>query len=151
MHPTVIHGQYYIFLDTPGFGAADLDDMAAFQTMTGLSAIDTFVPLVGIINVLDTTADRLLPPHEKTLKWIEGFCGTTCFKQVTIQTTKWDRLSMDDIEDQKIKLRDWEVHLYPLLNPGRDIAGATLYYHGIPDGGKTLTLGHTAVNKEMPG
>lgn len=148
MYPGIIEGREYIFLDTPGFGAADLSDVEVFHNiMDGLAALGSFVTFVGIVYVLDMKHDRWMTEHAKTLKWIELFCGAPSYQNITIMTNKWDAFSADDFEDAKDRLDDWKIHMMSLLEPEGGFGGAKLYHNGILGGGKTEPWGNPLSNK----
>jgi hypothetical protein len=150
MYPGIVDGREYIFLDTPGFGAADLSDIDIFRNiMDGLAALDSFVTFVGIVYVLDMKYDRWLTEHATTLKWIELFCGAPAFQHISIMTNKWDAFSADDLEDAKGRLKDWKFRMQPLLKPEGGLVGAQLYHNGIPGGGKTEPWGDPLSKKRQ--
>ena len=59
--PAVIDGEQYLFVDTPSFGAHDLDDMDIFNDiMSCFKAIGPFGTFAGILYVYGLPGDRML-------------------------------------------------------------------------------------------
>ncbi|KAH8689726.1 P-loop containing nucleoside triphosphate hydrolase protein [Phaeosphaeriaceae sp. PMI808] len=137
--PTIIDGDKYLFVDTPGFGAADLDDYDVLDNIVScLLTFGSFVRVAGVLFLHSSTKDRMEASELQTIRWLQCFCGPEFYRNITIITTKWDKHHPDDITDARERLVELETHyLAPLLCPAPDFGGAYLYNHGIPDGGKS--------------
>ncbi|KAE9567461.1 hypothetical protein CGMCC3_g16441 [Colletotrichum fructicola] len=134
--PAVIDDQQYLFIDTAGFGAADLNEEGNFQDiMACLSTLGPFVTVAGVLFVYGRM-ERLLSSDLRTLRWIECFCGPGFFQHITIITTKWDMLTEGSFEDAWAITTDFENHnaVSCLMNPPGRLHGATIYHHGLPGG-----------------
>ncbi|KAH0432518.1 hypothetical protein CcaCcLH18_06425 [Colletotrichum camelliae] len=133
--PAVIDNQQYLFIDTAGFGAADLDNERNFQDIMGcLSVLGPFVTVAGVLFVYGRM-ERLLENDLRTMRWIECFCGPNFFQNIMIVTTKWDELVEDDFEDRWAITADFENYdvVRCLLKPPGRLHGATVYHHGFPE------------------
>lgn len=137
--PAIIDGEQYLFVDTAGFGAADIDDMANFHDIiTCLDALSPFVTVAGVLFVYGGNQDRMMKADLTTIQWVKCFCGPEFYKNITIVTSKWDSLSEDDFEEH------WESKLPGLLNDPsitevlepspvgpRRYHGGAVYHHSI--------------------
>lgn len=135
--PAVIDEEQYLFIDTAGFGAADLSDEGTFQDiMNCLLTLRPFVTIAGVLFVYGPINDRLSGQDQRTLRWIECFCGPQFFSNITIVTTKWDRWNQDSFEDEwvKIELFKKDSDVNHILNPSGRYHGGTIYHHGLPGG-----------------
>ncbi|KAK1837909.1 hypothetical protein CCHR01_19467 [Colletotrichum chrysophilum] len=134
--PAVIDNQQYLFVDTAGFGAGDLDDEDNFQNiMTCLSTLRPFVTVAGVLFVYGEM-QRLIQSDLRTLRWIECFCGPQFFQNITILTTKWDEITEKAFKKRwaiTVAFENYEV-VHCLLNPTGRRHGATIYHHGLPGG-----------------
>ncbi|KAI1733404.1 P-loop containing nucleoside triphosphate hydrolase protein [Xylaria scruposa] len=140
--PAIIGGEQYLFIDTPGFGAADMDDMDCFcDIIACLDVLGPFVTVAGLIFVTSGNQERLTAQELKTIQWIKCFCGPEFYRYITIMTSKWDKISEDDFEET------WESMLSMLEdNPSvaeifdhpttskhnsNQYQGGHVYHHGI--------------------
>ncbi|KAI1111265.1 P-loop containing nucleoside triphosphate hydrolase protein [Nemania sp. NC0429] len=146
--PTIIDGEQYLFIDTPGFGAADMDDMDCFHNIIAcLHVLGPVVTVAGLIFVTGGNQERLTAQELKTMQWIQCFCGPDFYRNITIMTNKWDKISEDDFDEA------WES-MQGMLNENATIAeilhpqklmtsesnlkhyeGGYIYHHGIVMGG----------------
>lgn len=135
--PAIIHGKQYLFVDTPGFGAADLDDKRVFDDiMNCLFAIGPFVTVVGVLFVHDVQIKRLTASEMKTIRWLECFCGPKFYKNITIVMTQWDNIIPKRLHQTRSNVTQVaELALANILNPSNGTAGGRIYNHGIPGGG----------------
>lgn len=142
--PAIIDGEQYLFIDTPGFGAAEMGDMDCFHDIIAcLYVLGPVVTIAGLIFVTGGNQERLTTQELKTMKWIQCFCGPEFYKYVTIMTNKWDKISEDDFEEA------WES-MQGMLNDNATISeiinlqnlmisesnlkhyeGGHIYHHGI--------------------
>lgn len=135
-YPTIIDGRPFILVDTPGFNTTEPDLDVFRNMMTGLVMLQPFVTYVGVIYVTDLATGRVEPSHIKMHKWLESLCGPAFFRNITIITTKWDRLAEDAATERAVDILPlWREHWGRLLEPGEDLPGAQEYHHGIKEGG----------------
>ncbi|KAF2019465.1 hypothetical protein BU24DRAFT_340628 [Aaosphaeria arxii CBS 175.79] len=143
--PTIINGKKYIFLDMPGFSAADMDDREIFYLlMTAMATIQPYVKFRGLIYVDKFDDDRSTKSQKMVLTWLQHFCGNDYMPNVTIVSTKWDRKDDAGIEEKLDRYSQWcESDLIrPLL-----LNGAESFHHGlIQDGDRKrgLDIGRNA-------
>lgn len=133
--PAIVHGKQYLFIDTPGFGAADLSNKEVFEDITNcLKTIGPFVSTVGVIFVFSVTKDRLTHGEMTTIRWLQCFCGPQFFQNITLVMTQWDRLTEDYIGQARRNVEKLIAGPFsPILNPPLGVAGGSIYYHGMPD------------------
>jgi hypothetical protein len=135
--PAIIHGQQYLFVDTPGFAAGDMNDMDIFEDiMNCLIAIGPFVTIAGVLFLHDIKKDRMTAGELKTVRWLQCFCGPQFYQNITLVTTKWDELKQKALVKARGRLEGLKTSDFaPLLSPPGGHRGAYLYNHGIPGGG----------------
>lgn len=135
--PGIIHGQQYLFVDTPGFAAGDMNDMEIFKDIIScLIAIGPFVTVAGVLFLHDIKKDRMTAGELKTIRWLQCFCGPEFYQNITFITTKWDELKQKALIKARGRLEDLKTSDFaPLLNPTTGYQGGHLYNHGIPGGG----------------
>jgi hypothetical protein len=135
--PAIIHGQQYLFVDTPGFAAGDMNDMEIFENiMNCLVAIGPFVTIAGVLFLHDIKKDRMTVGELKTIRWLQCFCGPQFYQNITFVTTKWDELKPKALAKAQERLEELKTSDFaPLLNPPSGHRGGYLYNHGIPGGG----------------
>ncbi|PKS05089.1 hypothetical protein jhhlp_008456 [Lomentospora prolificans] len=153
--PAVIDGEQYIFVDTAGFGAADLNNMANFHDiMSCLSILGPFVTIVGVLYVYGPPNQRISVEDQRAVRWIQCFCGPEFFGNVTFVTSHWDQYSADGFEDAWRRLEHLEQaeDVRRILNPpGHYHAGST-YHHGLPGGQGTIESYRDVLSyKRQPG
>ncbi|KAI0502736.1 P-loop containing nucleoside triphosphate hydrolase protein [Xylaria bambusicola] len=141
--PAVIDGEQYLFIDTPGFGAADMDDMDCFcDIIACLEVLGPFVTVAGLIFVTGGNQERLTQQELKTIHWIKCFCGPQFYRYITIMTSKWDKISEDDFEEgwnSMLSMLEMNPSFAEILNPpvtsrhtsNHDFEGGRVYHHGI--------------------
>lgn len=137
--PTIIDGGKYLFVDTLGFGAADLDDYDVLDNIVNcLLTFGSFVRVAGVLFLHSSTKDRMEVSELQNIRWLQCFCVPEFYRNITIVTNKWDKHHFDDIADTRERLVELETHyLAPLFCPAPEFGDAYLYNHGIPDGGKS--------------
>jgi hypothetical protein len=135
--PAIVHGQQYLFVDTPGFAAGDMNDMEIFRDiMSCLTAIGPFVTIAGVLFLHDIKKDRMTAGELKTIRWLQCFCGPQFYQNITLVTTKWDELKQKALIKARGRLGELKTSDFsPLLNPPSGHHGSYLYNHGIPSGG----------------
>ncbi|KAI9728601.1 MAG: hypothetical protein M1834_007629 [Cirrosporium novae-zelandiae] len=135
--PAIIHGEQYLFVDTAGFGAADMNDIANFEDICNcLEALSPFVTVAGVLFVYGHPKTRMSKEDLKTVQWIECFCGPEFYRNVTIVTSQWDALSLDGVETTWESLDSLLAHhdVDQILNPPDPYYGGSVYHHGFPRG-----------------
>ncbi|KAI1477500.1 P-loop containing nucleoside triphosphate hydrolase protein [Daldinia eschscholtzii] len=135
--PAFIDGQQYLFVDTAGFGAADMDDMANYYDIVScLEALGHFVTVAGLIFVYGKMKTRLFKEDLKTIQWVQCFCGPKFFRNIIFVTSHWDSWS------RKILEKTWNTvpellsreDIDRILNPPGGYRGGSVYHHGFPGG-----------------
>lgn len=139
--PGLIDHEQYLFVDTRGFGAADLKDMENFFDIMGcLDALGPFVTFAGVIFVYGGTENRLKHHDLATIRWVKCFCGPEFYRYVTIVTSQWDRYVQRDFKKKWDAfaglVQDSSSEMAGILNPAtsaqsRRYHGAAVYHHGI--------------------
>ncbi|KAI1653925.1 P-loop containing nucleoside triphosphate hydrolase protein [Daldinia decipiens] len=135
--PAIIDGEQYIFVDTAGFGASDMDDTASYEDiMSCLQALGPFVTVAGLIFLYGKIENRLRTEDLKTIQWVQCFCGPEFFQNIIIMTNKWDSWSPDDFEEAWERVPELLHHeeLNQILDPPGRYSGGTVYHHGFPEG-----------------
>lgn len=124
-------------MDTPGFAAADMNDMEIFEDIINcLIAIGPFVTIAGVLFLHDIKKDRMTAGELKTVRWLQCFCGPQFYQNITLVTTKWDELKQKALTKARGRLEGLKTSDFaPLLNPPGGHRGGYLYNHGIPGGG----------------
>ncbi|KAI0099377.1 P-loop containing nucleoside triphosphate hydrolase protein [Daldinia grandis] len=139
--PAVIDGEQYIFVDTAGFGASDMDDTASYDDiMSCLQALGPFVTVAGLIFLYGKIENRLRTEDLKTIQWVQCFCGPEFFQNIIIITNKWDSWSPDDFEEAWERVPELLHHeeINQILDPPGRYPGGTVYHHGFPGGKGSL-------------
>lgn len=133
--PAIVHGKQYLFVDTPGFGAADLANETVFEDIINfLKVIGPFVSIVGVMFVFSVRKDRLTQGEMKTIRWLQCFCGPEFFQNITLVMTQWDRVTEDDMDQARENVKKLIAGPFsPILNPPLGIVGGSIYHHGILD------------------
>jgi hypothetical protein len=134
--PAIIHGKQYIFVDTAGFGAADLADKEVYDDIMGcLYALGPWVNIIGVFFVHNVRQDRLSAGEMKTIQWLQCFCGPQFFKNITIVLTQWDRIIEDDL-DQAYSIAEELKNsaFHAILCPPDGVTGGQVYNHGLVPG-----------------
>ncbi|KAI0201805.1 P-loop containing nucleoside triphosphate hydrolase protein [Astrocystis sublimbata] len=136
--PAIIDGEQFLFIDTPGFGAADLDDMDCFKEI--IVCLGPFVTVAGLIFVTGGNQQRFTAQERKTIQWIKCFCGPEFYKNITIMTSKWDMICEDDLDelwDSMISFLEGDPSISEILNPAmkfeydpKQYEGGKVYHHG---------------------
>ncbi|KAI1466181.1 P-loop containing nucleoside triphosphate hydrolase protein [Daldinia caldariorum] len=141
--PAFIDGQQYLFVDTAGFGAADMDDMANYYNiMSCLEVLGPFVTVAGLIFVYGKMENRLRKEDLKTIQWVQCFCGPKFFRNVIFVTNHWDTWHPKTLERTWNKVPELlgQEDIKRILNPPGRYRGGSVYHHGFP-GGKGSTDG----------
>jgi len=112
MYPAVIHGQRYVFVDTPGFNdpAPTRTDLDIFlEILVWFRAMSPYCDLAGILYVHDITAARNPASTETNLNMLKELCGEEFFPNVTILTTKWSMVASAAIYKSENTQRQFEA------------------------------------------
>jgi hypothetical protein len=127
-----VHGQQYLFVDTAGFGAQDLDNKKVYEDIMGcLCTLNQWVTIVGVMFVHDARQDRLTESEMRTVRWLQAFCGPQFFENITVVQTQWDRITEDDIEQARDNAKELERSAFEdILFPKHVIPGR-VYNHGV--------------------
>ncbi|KAK3900986.1 P-loop containing nucleoside triphosphate hydrolase protein [Staphylotrichum tortipilum] len=139
--PAIIAGDKYIFVDTPGFGAADKDNFETMKDiMSCLLALGPFVIITGALFVYDSAQDRLSQDEAITIRWLQCFCGPDFYEKITVVSNKWDQLVAKERLKKKALFEDLQVRsdLAQVLNPPGRYRSGHVYHHGI----RTDTMGN---------
>lgn len=129
-----MNNEQFLFVDTAGFGAADLDDKGNLGDIEAcLTALGPFTTLVGIMFVYGCP-ERLHLHDLRTIHWLQCFCGPDFYSNITVVTTKWDIFKQDEFEKRWATVKELEAVLSPILCPETRQEGGILYHHGLPDG-----------------
>ena len=136
--PAIIDGEQYLFVDTAGFGASDINDRENFHdVMTCLDALGPFVTIAGLLFVYGGTQDRMYAHDLTTTQWVKCFCGPEFYKYITIVTTKWDSLREESFREAWERF-DGVVNdpiiaeiLHPTLIGTKRYDPGSVYHHGV--------------------
>ncbi|KAF8246326.1 P-loop containing nucleoside triphosphate hydrolase protein, partial [Wilcoxina mikolae CBS 423.85] len=94
MFPTIIDGQRYILIDTPGFNDENRDDVEIFQEILNWFVTMTpYCDLSGILYIHDITHHRFDGAASLNLQMLQALCGKQFYKNVTIITTMWREMN----------------------------------------------------------
>lgn len=132
--PALIDGDKYIFIDTAGFGAADMNDLANLDDIRScLMSLGCFVTVVGVMYILGPPRDRYEAEQAKTMRWIQCFCGPQFFRNVIMITTKWDKPKLKALKQDlaNFTLFRAQQDTLRLLDPEL-YHGGKVYSHGFP-------------------
>lgn len=124
-------------MDTPGFGAADLDNMDIFKDiMSCLTVLRPFVRFSGVLFVFGQPGTRISSDDLRTIRFIKCFCGPEFFANITFITSRWDDFSPGGFRRAWVRaesvLADPDVQ--QILDPPGRIPGGSVYHHGFPKG-----------------
>jgi hypothetical protein len=111
MFPATIEGQYYVFVDTPGFNDADSSrtDPAVFmEILSWFRQMSPYCNLAGILYVHDITTPRFAASAKTNFDLLQALCGEEYFQNVTILTTMWRKLSSDSQEEAEATQEELE-------------------------------------------
>lgn len=129
-----MNNEHFLFIDTAGFGAADIAIQDNFSDIEAcLTALGPFTTLVGVIFVYGCP-DRLFEHDLKVIQWLQCFCGPEFFGNMTVVTTKWDLFCQEGFEDHWLRMKELEGVLSPMLCPKGRFRPAVLYHHGLQGG-----------------
>ncbi|KAG7294460.1 hypothetical protein NEMBOFW57_004533 [Staphylotrichum longicolle] len=163
--PAVIDGEQYLFVDTAGFGAADLKDMDSFyDTMSCLDALGPFTTFAGILFVYGGTQPRMTGSDLTAIRWAKCFCGPEFYKHITIVSSRWDAFKPDEFNKRWntfLGLINGDPNVVDMLNPAGHSAmkeryhGGAVYNHGLITGSSStgvmstecLTVDHHAAER----
>lgn len=135
--PAVVDGQQYLFIDTAGFGATDIDDMANMDDIRScLVTLGSFLTVAGVLLVYGRPGDKLTAADTMTLRWVQCFCGPAFFQNITIVTSKWDELKQKPFNNYCVKVDQLTqgVDVALVLDPPERFHGGAWYHHGLPGG-----------------
>ncbi|OAP63650.1 hypothetical protein AYL99_02877 [Fonsecaea erecta] len=136
--PAIIKGEQYLFIDTGGFGASDLDDTENFEDILQcLNALGPFVTVAVLLLVVGSPPSRFREDDIKIIRWVQCFCGPSFFRNITFVTSKWDDWSRKSFQEAWRRL-ETELLLHDdvsrLLHPPGRYHGGVDYHHGFPGG-----------------
>ncbi|KAL6790823.1 P-loop containing nucleoside triphosphate hydrolase protein [Trichoderma sp. SZMC 28012] len=135
--PAIIDGGQYLFVDTAGFGAADINDVENFgNIMACLYSLGMLMIPTGVMFVFGKVGTRFMEHDLKTVRWIECLCGPEFFQNITIVTSMWDRLVEEDFEEECQKIQELVdvPDIARILKPPGQYDGGVIYHHGLPKG-----------------
>lgn len=151
--PAIIHGEQYIFVDTPGFGAVDINSEENHcAILTCLATLGSFTTPAGVLFMPDT---RALTTHDHdlmTIQWIAAFCGPTFLRNVTVVISMWDRITEDDFPGHWALMEELKRdYLPPILDPAPGHRGGEVYDHGFPEGRSSPDAYHSILSLKRHG
>ncbi|EED11934.1 hypothetical protein TSTA_000120 [Talaromyces stipitatus ATCC 10500] len=130
--PAIIHGKQYLFVDTPGFGAADLQNREVYEDiMSCVCTLGQWVTVAGIMFVHDARQQRLTQSEMTTIRWLECFCGPQFFQNVTIVQTQWDRITEDDVDQARDIAEELQTSAFKDILFPKHVRGGCVYNHGV--------------------
>jgi hypothetical protein len=116
-----------------------MNDMGILDNIVScLFALGSFMTIAGVLFLHSSTEDRMKAGELKTIRWLQCFCGPRFYENITIITTKWDKIHPDEIDEARERMEELAAdHVAPVLDPPQRFKGAYIYNHGIPNGGKS--------------
>ncbi|KAL4788745.1 hypothetical protein BDV19DRAFT_395802 [Aspergillus venezuelensis] len=110
--PTVVHGEQYLFVDTPGFGAQDLDDKKVYEDiMNCVCTLGQWVTIAGVMFVHSMrSADWLAESEMKTIRWL---------------------ITEDDMDQARAVAKELEDSAFRSILSPEHVKGGRLYRHGV--------------------
>jgi len=130
--PAVVHGEQYLFVDTPGFGAEDLSDEDVYEDiMSCVRTLGQWATIAGVMFVHDMRAQRLTKSEMKTIRWLQCFSGPQFFKNITIVLTQWDRITECDMAQARDLAKEFETTAFGNILSPEHVKGGRLYNHGV--------------------
>ena len=78
--------------------------------------------LVGFIYVHRISDIRVGGTSKRNLKMFQRICGTDSFKNVTVVTTMWDKVTSEEGEGREQELKQSDVLFKPLMDGGATMA-----------------------------
>ncbi|KAK5993929.1 hypothetical protein PT974_07367 [Cladobotryum mycophilum] len=135
--PAVIDREQYLFVDTAGFGAGDMDNVANFNNIAScLMALGSFVTVAGVLFVYGEPGSRVLQDDSRTIHWIQCFCGPKFFSNITIITTNWDNLNQTSYVRARRRVTEAtkDESFAQILKPPGCYLGGSMYHHGLLGG-----------------
>jgi hypothetical protein len=134
----LLDGEQYLFIDTAGFGAADMGSMDVFQDIVScIDALGPFVTFGGLLFVYGGRQTRLTENDKATIQWVKCFCGPEFYEHMTIVFTQWDWNNEAGLKQMWNTVQGLigDEPLQGLLNPPathqQRYHGASVYYHGL--------------------
>ncbi|KAF8540304.1 P-loop containing nucleoside triphosphate hydrolase protein, partial [Trichophaea hybrida] len=122
MFPAIIEGHCYVFVDTPGFNDSDPQRTDADVFMEILSWFRQMTPvcdLAGVLYLHDITQPRFSDAARMNLELLQALCGEEYFRNITILTTMWRKLSPDACDLAEETQRQLEEDSWkPLIKNG---------------------------------
>ena len=81
----MIDDEDYLFVNTAGFGAANMDDMENMEDIVGcLNALGPFITIAGALFVYGGGQRRMMAHDLTTIQWVKCFCGPEFYRDITI-------------------------------------------------------------------
>jgi len=62
------------------------------------------VTVAGVLFLYSSTKDRIEAGDLKTIRWLQCFCGPQFYENITVVTTKWDKMHPDEIDEARERL-----------------------------------------------
>ncbi|KEZ44313.1 hypothetical protein SAPIO_CDS3279 [Scedosporium apiospermum] len=152
--PAVIDGEQYLFVDTAGFGAADMDDMDNFQNILScLTILHPFVKFAGVLFVFGKPGTRLSREDLRTIRFIKCFCGPEFFANITLITSQWDEMTETGFRKAWGRTQNLLAHpdVMQILDPPGRISGGSVYHHGFPKGEGSINAHATILSMDDNG
>lgn len=150
MYPTIIDGQRYVLIDTPGFNDRNREDVEIFcEILDWFVAMTPYCDLAGILYVYDILPNRSAGAAELNLEVLQALCGERFYKNIRIITTMWSDLNISGVIKARIRQGQLKDDTWKEL-----IAGGTEiheYWHPPepePHSNKPLPTAHEPRNSE---
>ncbi|CAI6098957.1 unnamed protein product [Clonostachys chloroleuca] len=120
-----IDGEFYIFVDTPGFDDPKTTNEEVFRNIVDcVEAIKDYAIFTGILYV--HKLDSIYSAGQSVfIDWLQALCGSQYLQRVTFVTTKWDEIAPIVLEDKLAQLEEWTEKWSVFLK-----RGALMYHHG---------------------
>jgi len=98
MYPTIIDGQRYVLIDTPGFNDGTREDVEIFcEILDWFVTMTPYCDLTGILYVHNILSNRSTGAAELNLEVLQALCGERFYKNITIITTMWSDLGINGV------------------------------------------------------
>lgn len=128
IYRATVDGREVLFVDTPGFDDSKKNEGEILHNITGELArlYSSDIPISGVIYIHDITAEKLTGTAQRYLNMFEKIVGPNALRNVTLLTTKWDRMPQDYNENKEKMLKDgpWKK----LIRHGASVRSIGLTY-----------------------
>jgi hypothetical protein len=96
-----------------------MNDMDILDNIVScLFALGSFVTIAWVLFLHSSTKDRMEAGELKTIRWLQCFCGPRFYENITIITTKWDKIHPDEIGEARERMEELAADdVAPVLDP----------------------------------